>query len=58
MMNNMPTGMKKHRKSTKPESHQMAKIIIIFFFFFFRLDSSKLRDSFKIVFAQNSSILH
>ena len=29
-----------------------------FFFFFFRRATSKLRDSFMMVFAQNSSILH
>ena len=25
-MSNMPSGMKKHRESTEPESHQTAKI--------------------------------
>jgi len=40
MTNNTPSGAKRHRKSTEPESHQTAKliiIIIIFFKLFFRL---------------------
>jgi len=37
MMNNMPTNAKKHRKSTKPESHQTAKM-----FFFFSSSSDGL----------------
>ena len=39
MMNNTPRGAKKHRESTKPESHQTAKMFS--FFFFFRRASSK-----------------
>jgi len=27
MINNMSSGTKKHRESTEPESHQMAKIV-------------------------------
>ena len=52
MTNDMPTGAKKHHESTKPPSRQMAM------FFFFRWASSKLRDSFTMVFAQTSSISH
>ena len=43
------------------ESHQTAKIFLFFFFFcffFFRWDSSNLRDSFTMVFTQNSSIFN
>jgi len=29
MMNNMPSGMKKHHESTKPESRQTAKVFFI-----------------------------
>ena len=44
MTNNTPSGAKKHRESTEPESHQTAKMF--FFFFFFRRASSNLRESF------------
>jgi len=57
MTSNTPSGAKKHRESTEPESHQTAKMFS-FFFFFFRWASSNLRDSFTMVFAQNSSIFH
>jgi len=53
MMKNSPSGAKKHRESTEPESHRTAKM-----FFFFRRASSNLRDSFTMVFAQNSSVFH
>ena len=46
-----PSGAKKHRESTEPESRQTAKM-------FFRRASSNLRDSFTMVFAQNSSIFY
>jgi len=51
MTNNTPNGMKKHHKSTEPESYQTAKM-------FLRRPSSKLHDPFTIVFTQNSTILH
>jgi len=35
MTNNTPSGTKKHRKSTEPESRQKAKMFSFFFFFFF-----------------------
>jgi len=51
MTNNTPSGAKRHRKSTEPESCQMAKMFytfiiffFFFFFFFFRRASSNLRD--------------
>ena len=47
-----PSGAKKLRESTEPESHQTAKM------FFFRRASSNLRDAFSMVFVQNSSIFH
>ena len=60
MTKNTPSGAKKHRESTELESHQTAKMffffIFFFFFFFFRRASSNLRDSFTMVFAQNSSV--
>ena len=63
MMNNTPSGMKKHHD--KVLNHKVARqpvsFLSFFFFFssfFFRRASSKLRDSFKVVFALNSSILH
>ena len=56
MTKNTPSGAKKHHESTEPESYQTAKMF--FFFFFFRRASSNLRDSFTMVFAQNSSIFH
>ena len=56
MTNNTPSGAKKHCKSTEPESCQTAKMF--FFFFFFRRGSSSLRDSFTMVFVQNSSIFN
>ena len=57
MTKNTPSGAKKHREGTEPESHQTAKMFsFFFFFFFFRWASSNLRDSFTMVFAQNSSI--
>ena len=40
IINNMPSGAKKHRESTKPESHLKAKCFS--FFFLFRLASSML----------------
>ena len=40
MTSNMPTGAKKHRENTEPESHQMAKCFSFFFFFLFRQASS------------------
>jgi len=56
---------KKYHKSTEPESCQKAKIFSLFlsfffvyFFFFFIQASSKLYDSFTMVFAQNRNILH
>ena len=55
MMNNTPTGVKNNHESTEPESQQTA---FFFFYFFFRQASSKLCDTFTMVFAQNSSILH
>jgi len=63
MTKNTHSGAKKHRESTEPESHQTAKMFFFFFsffffFFFFRRASSNLRDSFTMVFAQNSSIFH
>ena len=59
MTKNTPSGAKKHRESTEPESHQTAKMIFFFFFFFFfRRANSNSRDSFTMVFAQNSSIFH
>jgi len=59
MINNTSSGAKKHCKSTKPESCQTAKMFLsLFFFFFFRRASSKLRDSFRVVYTQNSSILY
>ena len=58
MMNNTPSGLKMHRESTEPESCQMAIMFFFsFFFFFFRWATSKLRDSFTIIFVPNSSIL-
>ena len=56
MTDNMPSGAKKHRKSTETESCLMAKHLS--FIFFFRQASSNLLDSFTIVLAQNSRILH
>ena len=62
MTNNTPSGTKKHHESTEPESHETAKMFFFlsffffFFFFFFRRATSNLRDSFTMVFAQNSSI--
>jgi len=54
------TKKKKDRESTEPESHQTAKMFFflsfVFFFFLLRQASSNLRDSFMMVFAQNSSI--
>jgi len=35
MMNNTPSGTKKHHMSIEPESRQMAKMFFFFFFFFF-----------------------
>jgi len=60
MTYNTPSNAKKHHKSTEPESHQMAKMFFFlsFLFFFFRRASSELCDSFTMVFAQNSSVLH
>ena len=60
MTKNTPSGAKKHRESTEPESHQTAKMFsfFFFFFFFFRRASLNSRDSFTMVFAQNSSIFH
>jgi len=49
-MNNKPSDAKKHRESKEPESRQS--------FFFFRWASSNLRNSFTLVFGQNSSIFH
>ena len=63
MTKNTPSGTKKHHGSTEPESRQTAKmlLLLLFFFFFFffiiiRQASSNLRDSFAMLFAQNSSI--
>jgi len=47
MVNNTPSGPKKHHKSIEPESHQMSKMFS--FFFFFRRTSSNLHDSFTMV---------
>ena len=58
MIYNMPDSAKKHHESTESEGWLTAKIFFFFFFFFFRRARSKLRDSFTMVFAQNSSILH
>jgi len=46
MMNNTPSGTKKHHMSIEPESRQMAKMFFFFFFFFFffRWARAKLRD--------------
>jgi len=35
MTNNTPSGTKKHRESTEPESQQTTKMLSFFFFFFF-----------------------
>ena len=43
MMKKTPSGAKKHRESTEPESHQMP--ICFSFFFFFRRATSNLRLS-------------
>jgi len=45
--NKTPWGAKKHCGSIEQESHQTAKM-------FFRLAGSKLRDSIKTGFAQNT----
>jgi len=50
MTNNTPSGTKKHHESSKTRSHQTAKI-----FFFCRWASSKVCDSFTLVFMQNST---
>ena len=52
MMNNTPSGTKKYHKNA---NHKVARQPKGFSFFFFRQASSKLCDSFTIVFAQNSS---
>ena len=54
IINNTPSGAKKHRESTKPESHLKAKCFS--FFFLFRLASSMLYA--RSFFCANSSILH
>ena len=58
MMNNTPSGAKKHCKSTEPESCQTAKMFFFFFFFFFffRWASWNLHDSLTMVFTQNRRI--
>ena len=58
MTNNTPSGAKKHRESTEPESRQTPKMFFLFFIFFFRRASSNLLYAFTMVFAQNSSIFH
>jgi len=60
MTNNMPSGAEKHCKSIVPGSLQTTKMFIFLplFFFYFRWASSKLHDSFTMVFTQNGSILH
>ena len=55
MTNNTPSGAKKHRKSTEPRSRQTAKMFFFFFFFFFFRRASSNRESFTMVFAQNST---
>jgi len=55
---NTPSGAKKHREGTEPESHQTAFLFFFFFFFFFGQASSNSRGSFTMIFAQNSSIFH
>jgi len=54
MTKNTPSGAKMHRESSEPESHQTAKM----FFLLLQMASSNLRESFTMVFAQNSSIFH
>jgi len=56
MMNNTPTGAKKHGKSTEPESQP--KHFSFLLLFSSGGASSKLHDSFTMVFTQNSSMLH
>ena len=63
MMKNTPSGAKKHRKSTKPESRQTAKmfffvLLLLLLLLLLQMGSSNLHDSFTMVFAQNSSIFH
>ena len=67
MTNNTPSGAKKHRESTEPESHQMAKMFFFLSFFFFFSSSSSSSSSDGLVqirvtlsrwFSQNSSIFH
>ena len=60
MTYNMPRSVKKCCESTEPQSWQAPKMFVILLplLLFFRQASSKLRNSFTMVFAQNSSILH
>jgi len=60
MTNKTPSGARKCRKCTKPESRQMAKIffLLLLLLLFLLLASSKLRDAFTTVFVRNSGILH
>jgi len=57
MTNNTPSGTKKHRKSTEPESRQTAKMFF-FLLLLIQMASSNLHHSFTMVFTQNSSIFH
>jgi len=54
MTKNTPSGAKKQRESTEPESRQTAKM----FHLLLLLLVQQLRDSFTMVFVQNSSIFH
>ena len=61
MTYNTPSSTDKHHESTEPESRQMARMLFFLLhllFFFFRRGISNLRDSFTMVFTQDSSIFH
>ena len=58
-MTNTPSGMKSIAKVPNHKAARRQKSFsFYFFFFFFRQASSKLRDSFMMVFTQNGSTLH
>ena len=56
MMNNTPSGAKKHCESTKPESRQMAKMFFFLLLLLLQTGWFKFAWLFHMVFAQNSSI--
>jgi len=49
----MPSRVKKHCEGTEPQSCQTAKMFFFLPLLFFRQASSKLHDSFTMVFTQN-----